>query len=126
MIVAYIEPELHFMIVGVPNVRRDVTLLIQCPVKPCHRLEPVVYVRIEKIRAELFIEESSPLVREFNVPRDLTEARAVRAIDEDQFVSVSVSDERVLVRLKVRESQICAEDALDLTRGGLLSAIGVR
>ena len=126
MIVAYIEPELHFMIVGVPNVRRDVTLLIQRPVKSSHRLEPVVDVRIKQIRAELFIEESCPLVRKFNILLDLTDARAVRTIDEDEFVSVGVSDERVLVRLKIRESKIRAEDALELTRGRLLGAIGVR
>ena len=74
-------------------------------------------MRIKQIRAELFIEESSPLIREFDILLDLTDARAVRTIDEDEFVSVGVSDERVLVRLKIRESQIRAEDALELARG---------
>ena len=74
-------------------------------------------MRIKQIRAELFIEESSPLIREFDILLDLTDARAVRTIDEDKFVSVGVSDERVLVRLKIRESQIRAEDALELARG---------
>ena len=69
------------MVMGVPNIRCLVSFLIVCPIEPSHGDKPAVYVRFKKILTELFIVKGAPLVGKFNVFLNLTEARAVAAID---------------------------------------------